>query len=343
MRSPHKLKGTLLEYIVRRLLSNCGFKSVVPDGKYIYKQRGLTFINGKGAAHDADVLMSPPIQMPFSYPYRLNFECKAYNKRIGLTIIRNALGLRYDINEFEIVTKKSIKKRKNNRRAKFAIENRQRYNYQVGVASVEDFTKPAFEFAANNKIPLISLRWFLPPAVCDLFHQITTAYLAQFTNEQLDAFYDFIKGNDNIAGSDFVTNIDSHFKTIIDSLEEFESRVLIGLLDSGDMLFLVGDEGVNSYNTVMENPGIMTAQYHFAERGDTNWILDINDGMLRLNFYIPESIQAIWKDQNYDLALARELKERYFQRLFLFVNDRRRPFRIVEIDAEWLELILRRR
>ena len=71
-----QMKGALLEYIVRRLLANCGFTSVRPDGHYIFAQRGtgLFFINGKGAAHDADTLMEPPIQMPFSYPSRLLFD-----------------------------------------------------------------------------------------------------------------------------------------------------------------------------------------------------------------------------------------------------------------------------
>ena len=116
----HKqLKGSLLEYLVRRILTRCGFTSVRPDGHYVFEQTGtgLFLINGKGAAHDADVLMEPPIQMPFSYPSRLLFECKAYETAVGLGVIRNALGLRYDINEFEIITDDSIKLRKNNKRA----------------------------------------------------------------------------------------------------------------------------------------------------------------------------------------------------------------------------------
>jgi hypothetical protein len=32
---------------------------------------------GKRAAHDADVLMKPSIQLPFYHPSRLLFECKA--------------------------------------------------------------------------------------------------------------------------------------------------------------------------------------------------------------------------------------------------------------------------
>ena len=85
--SASKIKGSLLEYIVRRLLSNCGFTRVRPDGNYVFSSRGLNFLQGKGAAHDADVLMTPPIQMPFSYPYRVNFECKAHKKKNDKNIL----------------------------------------------------------------------------------------------------------------------------------------------------------------------------------------------------------------------------------------------------------------
>lgn len=60
------LKGALLEFIVRRLLNNCGFTNVRSDGLLIFDRGGLTMINGKGAAHDADVLDIPAILTPHS-------------------------------------------------------------------------------------------------------------------------------------------------------------------------------------------------------------------------------------------------------------------------------------
>jgi len=53
---------------------------------------GLFYVNGRGAAHDADVLMEPLVQIPFSYPSRILFECKAYDSKTTLPIVRNALG-----------------------------------------------------------------------------------------------------------------------------------------------------------------------------------------------------------------------------------------------------------
>ncbi len=62
------IKGALLEYLVRRLLGNCGFHPVYLDNLYTYVRGDLFYVNGRGAAHDADVLMEPTVQMPFSYP-----------------------------------------------------------------------------------------------------------------------------------------------------------------------------------------------------------------------------------------------------------------------------------
>lgn len=335
--SAAKLKGTLLEFIVRRLLTNCGFTRVNPDGLFIYNLRGLNYINGKGAAHDADVLMNPPIQMPFSYPYRINFECKSYNKKIGLTIIRNALGLRYDINEFEIVTRTQLQERQNNRRSNLAIDNRQRYNYQVGVASVEDFTKDAFEFAANNKIPLISLSWFLPRNICDLFHAITDAYLQQFQESDLADLMQFLKGNSNQNGESFARQTNSHIRTILNSFYEFEDRVLIGLLESGDLLFLIANDNFN--RKIFFQANRLEAQFHYRRRELDYWTITINQ-INEFGFYLPNNIIAMWKEQSFDKQVAINLKEHFFSKVFIFVrNNTDLPFRIVNIDRQWLNEI----
>lgn len=58
------IKGALLEYIVRNLLKNCGFTNVRADNLFTFERGGLFFINGKGAAHDADIIMNPPMSCP---------------------------------------------------------------------------------------------------------------------------------------------------------------------------------------------------------------------------------------------------------------------------------------
>lgn len=329
------LKGAFLEFIVRRLLSNCGFTNVRSDGLLIFDRGGLTMINGKGAAHDADVLMNPPIQMPFSYPYRLNFECKAYTSKTGLPIIRNALGLRNDINDFEIITRHHLQERQNNRRSRLAIDNRQRFNYQIGVASIEDFTKPAFEFAANNKIPLISLRWFLPANICERFNEITNDYLRQFPEQQLRDLLNYLKGNDNLNGEEFLNNEVSIFQVVYNSFLEFENRVVIGLLESGDMLFLISENG-NERDYLQDRNMLMNARFHYIRRDLDYWTLNINQE-IEFGFYLPARIIEMWRNQNFDREAAVEMKGELFSKVFIFVRDDIYPFRIVRIDREWLE------
>ncbi len=335
--SASKIKGTLLEFIIRNLLINSGFTKVKPDGLFIFNQRGLCLINGKGSAHDADVLMNPPIQIPFSYPTRINFECKAYNKKIGLTVIRNALGLRYDLNEFEIVTRDQIKERQNNRRKILACDDRQRYNYQIGVASVEDFTKDAFEFAAHNKIPLMSLRWFLEEATCNLFHQITDQYLKQFAKNDIDNLLDYLKGNKNQTAEFFLNHTPSHIQTILNEFWSFQSKVKVGLLESGDLIFLMNN---NSALSLDNSPQIMSAQINFINNSEdrTKWNLNLNNN-LKFYFYLPKSIVSKWETQSFDDKTAIDLKEKFFGRFFIFfkTSPDNLPFKIINIDTKWLD------
>ncbi len=68
--------------------------------------------------------------------------------------MRSASGFRADINDFEIVKEDFLLDRQNNQRKLLAISDRKRHFYQVGIATLFEFSKPALEFSANNKIPL---------------------------------------------------------------------------------------------------------------------------------------------------------------------------------------------
>ena len=68
------IKGKLFEYFVFRLLVSCGFKPVIPDELLVYKGGPGLMVQGIGQPHNADVLLTPPIQTPFYYPTRLLVE-----------------------------------------------------------------------------------------------------------------------------------------------------------------------------------------------------------------------------------------------------------------------------
>ena len=121
-------KGKLFEILIKKLLMNVGFKEVPSDGLYVYEGAPGQMIQGLGNVHNADVLLEPPVQTPFYTLSRILVECKNYATPVNLNVLRSALGLREDINNFNIVDTNIMNKRK---RGIFAItDNINRYNYQ---------------------------------------------------------------------------------------------------------------------------------------------------------------------------------------------------------------------
>lgn len=344
------LKGAALEYIVRNLLKSCGFTNVNADNLYTFLSSGNFYINGRGGAHDADVIMNPPFQMPFGYPTRLIFECKAYGKKVGIPIIRNAFGLKTDINEFEIVTKKSLRKRKNNRRASIAIENRNRYNYQVGIAIVNHFSKPAIEFAANNKLPLLSLSWFLHKSTIDSFNSITDTTIATLPDFEVKNLYDFFKDRDgdmrsakyskayallrkNNPIADFVTFANGAIQ-----------HIHIGILETGDIVFLYPQTQNNDEDilrNVLEFSELKSKLFYSVENPD-QWKLKVfKDGFadesITYKFFLPSRLFRLWKKMNLDKKQALNIKRDYFSKILVFnKNNSAFPFYAISIDNEWM-------
>ncbi len=348
------LKGALLEYIVRQLLKNCGFTNIKADNLFSYERGGLFFINGKGSAHDADIIMNPPIQMPFAYPTQLIFECKAYQNSANLTIVRNALGLRNDINDFEIVTRESILKRQNNRRADYAIDNRTRYLYQVGVASVNDFSKPAVEFAANNKIPLLSLSWFLSSNIIRDFNNINQALIDSFEEDEIQNLYSFFKDRDgDLYNEKYIKALRLlDDDNIIGDIVTFSNTVLrfayVGLLETGDMVFLFSrttteDNILNSENRY-GTFSVLKAEIHWYEVNPNIWTLTVynpnnRDESTEFDFYVPNKIFSHWKSFNLDKNVALDIKQNFFSKIFVFNqrNNPEAPFSIININNTWLQ------
>lgn len=347
------IKGALLEYIVRNLLKKCGFTNVRADGLYSFERGGLFYIHGKGAAHDADIIMNPPIQMPFAYPTQLLFECKAYGSISGLPFIRNGIGLRHDLNDFEIVTLSTLHSRKNNRRASYAIETRTRFLYQVGVASVNDFSKPAVECAANNKIPLLSLKWFLSSKIIDEINNLDQPAVDKFFNADIQNLYSFFKDRDGDLYSPAYARAydllrgDNAFGDIVTFANTVNNYSYVGILETGDMVFLFArsrteDNILNrqaSFGSFMS----LKAEIHWEADRPNVWRLTVYDsrdtgGRTDFDFYVPNRIISYWREFNFAKGAALDIKQQFFSRIFVFnqQNNPEAPFSIINIDDEWL-------
>ena len=149
-------RGKAFEIIVKNFLIGIGFSEVRSDKLYIYDGSAGQMIQGLGNAHNADVLLEPMVQTPFYTPTRLLIECKDYDKKkVNLGVLRGVLGLREDINHFEIVDINILQERRKQNRKVINNYSYTRYTYQLAVASTSGFTACAQEFAATHRISLI--------------------------------------------------------------------------------------------------------------------------------------------------------------------------------------------
>ncbi len=315
----------------------------------LFDRGGLFFINGRGSAHDADVLMEPPIQMPFIYPIRIIYECKAYTSRVALTVVRNALGLRYDINEFEVVTYDSLLERQNNRRSDYAVEKRNRYYYQVGVASMGGFTKPAVEFSTNNKIPLLSMKEFIGQSVTDTYDEINQAYVESIEPTLISEIYMYFKDRSPEADKKYsqvqqFLGTDNKIRQVMSAFSDVQGDLYVGIIESGDIIFLRAKNERSRYifQGFRAITGL-TAQIHYSRRKPEIWELSLSTERYDrepaiFSFFVPPPIMARWREFDLANAEAIRIKGELFSRLFIFNRGNRPelPFFIVNIDRAWL-------
>lgn len=83
---------------------------------HIYDGSSGQMLQGLGEAHNTDVLLESLVQTPFLNKTRLLVECKDYKRRVGLDVVRDVLGLREDVNHFELVDANELLSRKTQRR-----------------------------------------------------------------------------------------------------------------------------------------------------------------------------------------------------------------------------------
>lgn len=294
-------------------------------------------VQGIGQPHNADVLLTPPIQTPFYYPTRLLVECKCYDEPIGLPQIRNALGLRDDINNFEIVTEDILRKRQCTRSVGPRFYDMKRYVYQVAVASVDGFKSTAFPFAKAHRIPLISF------GSSGLFAEIRNAI------SDLD---DFAKENNDFAHQ--ISSVINHSMLHIDEralenrldcgewyayiheIEQIEQSTTIGLLEDGTILFLLqaDEEERELYTNHIHNDG---CTIHWSGEQDGSWVLRDRENVYY--FELPTEIYDNWeRSAGKQRRDALRLKRDYFSKIVIFgkANGNEENISILHLSEEFM-------
>jgi hypothetical protein len=303
------------EILVKRILINIGFSEVTSDGLYIFDGAPGQMIQGLGGAHNADVLLEPPAQTPFYTPSRLLIECKFYSRNVSLGIVRNVLGLREDINHFNVVDKDElISRRYTSHRG---IHNDyERYYYQVAIATSSGYTVPAQKFAATHRIPL--LEFYKMPFWNDFCEVVG------YRNTNLGQFH-------HRSGERIAIRFETE-RRVIDFADNIGQRMAVAITNSGQMLFLFRPTGYQNhfdedYTLHWSNP-------------ESPWQL-VSGGQIYL-FQLPESIMKLWLDNSTNELERRKeainCKTSFLSNMIVYYTENSRPvIKMISINRNELE------
>ena len=307
--------GKAFELFVKRILVNIGFSEVKSDGLYVFDGAPGQMLQGLGEAHNADVLLEPPVQTPFYSRTRLLIECKDYSRRrIGLDIVRSVLAVREDINHFDIVDiNELIARRRQNRKG--ILYDFERFSYQVAIASLTGFTEPAQKFAATYRIPLIEFdRLPFWDEFCIMLGYKQPGYMGK-------------KSLRDITFSARVTEDD-----IVHLADKIGQRMAVALTNSGQMLFLYCN-----HNNRIEFDEFYSLYWSSPDRP---WIL--RSGGLEYCFQLPKTIMKQWlENAENELEMREEginCKAKYFSNMIVYYVNHGRPIaKMISIDDYQLE------
>lgn len=305
--------GQAFEIFVKHILINVGFSEVTSDGLYIFDGAPGQMIQGLGEAHNADVLLDPPVQTPFYSKTRLLVECKDYSRKVGLNTVRSVLGLREDINHFDIVDLNELVTRRRQRRSGI-IYNYERYTYQVAIAALNGYTVPAQKFAATYRIPLLEFdRLPFWNQFCELIGH---------RNPRQNIHRDYA-----LSCHAAVTE-----ERIINFAYEIGQRMAVAITNSGQLLFL--------YRTV----GNKT---EFSNRYSLHWSestlpWELRTGNQTYLFQLPDSIMRLWLDNaSNDLEMKKEAincKASFLSNMVVYYTEHSLPvIKMISIDKYELE------
>jgi hypothetical protein len=343
MATIYAIKAMLLEEVLLNLLKDSGYKTVNDTKRDDTLNNGHSGIEvkGRGWNHQIDAIADFVISPPFSYPIRLLLEAKFYQKNIGIDIIRNAVGVRKDVEEFWV----------SNSTEKIA---KPRYHYQYAIFTSSKFTFPAQQYAFAQDIYLIKLennRYFLP--VIEAIEALSYEDFKGESNKKIEninlsefrkKFRKSLNERDESILTRYSTNKEFNQEKLNNIFNESISlnHSYLGMLSNRFPIFLTPSPTFN-INTLIENDTIRICwddEYWYIVK-DTVSCRNLRDEDILFSFDLPEDIFKLYEENNMlSLKNAINLKEEFMSNIkIIFKNQNQSIFSSIELklDRGWLE------
>jgi hypothetical protein len=327
--STQQLRGLVLEEIILILLSKAGYR-ILKSGEDTSIRDGASGLEtqGRGEWHQVDALVAYDHTPAFLYPIRLALEAKAYlptpksNGKVGIGVIRNAVGVVKDLNENYFSDREQTLKLK-------------RYNYVYSIFSLSGFTENAQRYAVAHQIYLIQYHHnYLFDNIKNLLSQLEGTTARQL--RQLD----IRKGLRSV-----LENPDQHrgnLQEIFRNEAEFIRELLdeVGYIGSSYFGLLNGEYPIHIFSERPIN-NLDRDEYEIPIWVDENGMVIIELMNNNLYFELPEVVAQILKEVWTDNLRVANLKRRNLSFITLsgIIGNIRRNIRLT-LDLNWLDQYL---
>ncbi|PZO38900.1 MAG: hypothetical protein DCF19_15635 [Pseudanabaena frigida] len=343
MATIYAIRGLLLEEILLNLLSASGYLIVEKSSDDITletRSPGVLEVKGRGSNHQIDAIASFSISPPFSYPVRLLLEAKFYNKKVGIDIVRNAVGVLKDVSEFSAVVNNKIFKPK--------------YHYQYAIFTSSSFTKQAQEYAFAQDIYLIKLennQYFYP--VIEALKNLSYTDFSGENDKNIEIdlsglrknIRSSLKGNGKQGISRYCSRYNFNTENICDIIDlnlELHNSYL-GVLCNRFPIFLTASRDFN-IEYLIQNPTIRiyrdNNKWYIVKNNEEYLNLDERD--IIFSFDLPVDLFKLYADNKMlSKNRALDLKQEFMNSIQIIFKGRDRDRNIMsslelKLDNDWL-------
>jgi len=338
----------ILEEVVLALLKTTGFDVIYGPGQDRSLRMGPSGLEilGRGGSHQADAIGDFRITMPFGYRQRLIVEAKCFSPRypIGMPIVRNAVGVFKDINEYYLPDFSQ------------SLLLPPRYHYRYAIFSATAFTRDAQRYAFAHDIYLVPLdgnahMQRMIQTIRSITHRSFGAVAWNQIDLDLRELRQRVRRRLSVAQmipppSFPPDNPQGEFASRLAELAYEMDRIagsLIGVANGHVLLHLVPyDRRVLRSIVELASPtGQIDVTIHYREdRGRRNWYLSpINARDARMSFDLPEELFMMYAESGILTARAAlDLKEQELSQIETFYVEENVLRRLVFVlNTRWVE------
>jgi hypothetical protein len=295
---------------------------------------------GRGGKHQIDAVANFVVAHPFSHPQRLLIEAKCYTEqtRVGIEVIRNAVGVLKDVSEYWV--------------SRGSVPPKARYHYQYALFSASGYTSDAERYAYAQDVYLIPLAnsRFIQPIIGSIRElnyqhfgavnwnaiQVDMAVLRREIRSSLRERWEYDYEQDFLEESVSQSEAHGRLRHFCRLVHEIDGAVL-AMINRQFPVFLVPNPAIN----IAKLKSFYKVRIYWDNEG---WYLrSAYDNKNLFSFDLPPKLFELYAEQGIlSETSALDLKRDFLSNIQAILTLRERIKAITfRLDGDWLERVRR--